>query len=62
MRTASPHSDRLDERLKRLVRFVVDRDGRFYNDELAADLGIDDRAQTFSPLGQLTAEKCDVEK
>jgi len=43
----------LDERLERIVRFIVLKEGRFFNDELAQELGIDD-PQTSVYLGHLT--------
>ncbi|SRR6266496_1706497 len=43
----------LDRRFRELIRFIVQKGGRFYNDELAAELGVDD-PETSSFLGHLT--------
>ena len=43
----------LDEKLEHIVRFIVQKEGRFFNDELAQELGIDD-PQTSVYLGHLT--------
>ncbi len=43
----------LDDRLTRVLRFIVNRGGNFYNDELAGELGIPD-AETSNPLGHIT--------
>lgn len=43
----------LDERLTRIVRFIIEKGGKFYNDELATELGVDD-PQTSIFLGHLT--------
>jgi hypothetical protein len=40
--------------LQQVVRFIVQKCGRFYNDELAAELGINDSRLTFSRLGHIT--------
>jgi len=40
--------------LQRVVRFIVQKAGKFYNDELAAELGIDDSRLTFNRLGHIT--------
>src|SRR5437660_8655803 len=43
----------LDKQLEQLVRFTVQKEGKFYNDELAENMGIDDpRTSVF--LGHLT--------
>jgi len=43
----------LDQRLEHVVRFIVQREGKFYNHELASELGVDD-PQTSVFLGHLT--------
>lgn len=43
----------LDQRMEHVVRFIVQRGGRFYNDELASELGVDD-PETSTFLGHLT--------
>jgi len=43
----------LDQRLEQVVRFTVQKGGRFYNDELASELGVDD-PETSTFLGHLT--------
>jgi hypothetical protein len=43
----------LDQRMEQVVRFIVQKGGRFYNDELATDLGVDD-PETSTFLGHLT--------
>ncbi len=45
--------DLLDQGLKQVVRFIVQKNGKFYNDELATELGVDD-PRTSTPLGHLT--------
>lgn len=59
--TPNSHEERklrylLDGRpdLQLVVRFIVKKAGEFYNDELAAELGINDSRHTFSRLGHLT--------
>jgi hypothetical protein len=37
-----------------VVRFILQKRGNFFNDELAADLGIDDSRLTSGPLGRIT--------
>src|SRR5439155_1490117 len=32
----------LDQRLEQMIQFIVQRGGKFYNDELASELGVDD--------------------
>ena len=43
----------LDDRLQQVIRFAVQKTGRFYNDELATELGVDD-PETSTFLGHLT--------
>lgn len=43
----------LDQRLEQVLRFIVQKGGRFYNDELASELGVDD-PETSTFLGHLT--------
>jgi hypothetical protein len=43
----------LDRRLEQVVRFIVQKGGRFYNDELASELKVDD-PETSTFLGHLT--------
>jgi hypothetical protein len=43
----------LDRRLEQVVSFIVRNAGKFYNDELASELGVDD-PQTSTFLGHLT--------
>ncbi|PYX75234.1 MAG: hypothetical protein DMG72_07850 [Acidobacteria bacterium] len=43
----------LDQRLEQMIQFIVQRGGKFYNDELASELGVDD-PQTSIFLGHLT--------
>jgi hypothetical protein len=44
----------LTDQLRRLVEFVVRRGGEFYNDELAAELGLDTPASTSTFLAKIT--------
>jgi hypothetical protein len=40
--------------LQRMVRFILQNAGKFYNDELGAELGHQDSRYTFSRLGHIT--------
>ena len=40
--------------LQKVVRFIVDNGGKFFNDELGAELGHQDSRDTFSRLGHIT--------
>jgi hypothetical protein len=40
--------------LQKMVRFIVQNEGKFFNDELGAELGHQDSRYTFSRLGHIT--------
>lgn len=40
--------------LQKVVRFIVESGGKFFNDELGAELGHQDSRDTFSRLGHIT--------